>query len=302
MPNDYTTRALIDRITLKAFTSTASSLSEQQILDLANDSLRSYLVPLASTLREEWWVFKDNISLTTDADGRITLPDSVASTLRTVAWNNNSVITPLTRIEPEAAFAYLNSTGNTPVGFELRGYTLRILPPAPGIQLKLTAMRRPAQMVLTEDAGEVESSAGPVLTLESVPVAWQEETPDEVDLISGTSPFSQVESCLVTSLVGNDLTLTSTPATMPASAWVSDLDTSPFANIPIELYPLLEQDVITTLYQGLGDKRLKGASERKAELEAMVKRTMAPRTSGNARPILNPSAPGMNGWGFWGRR
>lgn len=301
MENDYTTQALIDRVTLKAYTAESSSLSPQQIINLANDSLRSYLVPLTQTLREEWWVGKRDIVLTTDARGEVTVPDSVASTLRTVAWNNAGIITPLTRIEPEAAFAYLSQSGNLPVGFELRGYTLKVLPVVPGIALHLTAMLRPPQMVLTAEAAEVVSDAGAALTLEDVPMAWQSEAPTEVDLISGVSPFSKLDTYDVASLntVTKVLTLTVTPV-LADETWVADVGGSPFANVPIELYPLLEIDVVASLFQALGDKRLKGIMERKKELEDFASRTMAPRTSGNARPIVNPSAPGMaRGWGWY---
>lgn len=304
--NDYTTQALVDRVTLKAFTSSSSSLTPQQILDLANDSLRSYLVPLSNTLREEWWVGKSDIVLVTDSDGSVTLPDSVASTLRTVAWNNNSILTPLTRVEPENSFLYLPVQGGLPVGFELRGYTLIVLPKVPGISLHLTAMLRPPQMVLPADAAQVASQVGPAFTLESVPLEWQETTPDSVDLISGASPFSRVDTFDVLSLNSTTkvLTLTETPSTVPSEAWFADVDASPFANIPVELYPLLELDVVCTLFQGLGDKRLKGVLDRKKELEGFAKRTMGPRTTGNARPIVNANAPGMRGYGGWwgGRR
>ncbi len=300
MTNDYTVSRLIARIVLKAFTSTSRSLTDQEIVDLANDSLRSYLVPVTQTLREEWWIGKTDIVLTTDANGAVTVPDSVASTLRTVSWNNAGILTPLTRIEPELSFQYLSMQGSLPLGFELRGYTLIVLPKVPGISLHLTAMIRPPQMVLNDDAAEVASDAGPALTLESVPLAWQTTAPTEVDLISGTSPFSTLATYSVASLVvpTKVLTLVGTPV-LADETWVADVGASPFPNVPIELFPLLEQDVITTLFQAIGDKRLKGMQDRKKELEDFAKRTLGPRTSGNARPIVNQSAPGMRG--AWGR-
>jgi hypothetical protein len=300
--NDYTTDAMVERITLKAYVSQSTSLTPQQILDLANDSLRSYVVPLASTLREEWWVGKSDIVRTSAADGSVTVPDSVASTLRTVAWNNAGILTPLSRVEPESSFQYLPAASTLPLGFELRGYTLFLMPPTPGIEVHLTAMLRPPQMVLGQNAAKVASQTGPALTLVTVPLEWQETTPTQVDVVSGVSPFSRVDTFGVVSLVGKVLTLSSTP-TISGEAWVSDVDTSPFANVPIELYPLLELDVVATLFQGLGDKRLKGILDRKKELESFAKRTMGPRTSGNARPIVNGSAPGMRSmYGWWPRR
>jgi hypothetical protein len=122
-----------------------------------------------------------------------------------------------------------------------------------------------------------------------------------VDLISGGSPFSKVDTYDVLSLASDVLTLTEDPGAT-AGQYVSDVDTSPFANIPVELYPLLEQDVIVQLFTGLGDKRLPAAMARRDSLEKMAKSTMASRTQGNSRPIVNGSAPGMRSWAYWGRR
>lgn len=305
MANDYNSDALLKRVKLKAFASVNGSLSDQDLINLCNDSLRSYVVPLMKTLREEFWVGKTDIVLTTDSTGAVTLPDSVASTIRTVAWLNGGYQTPLSRIEPENAFQFLQQAGNTPVGYELRGYTLIVLPKAPGVQVYLTAMLRPPQLVLTANASLVASSAGNVLTLTTpVPLEWQSALPASLDLISGASPFTTIGTFGVTSLVGAVLTLSSNP-TLAAGAevWVSDVGTSPFANVAVELYPLLEQDVIVQLFSGLGDKRLQAATARRDSLEKMAKSTMAARTQGSARPIINPNAPGMNGlYGVWPRR
>lgn len=305
MANDYTSAALIARVKLKAFASTSGSLSDQELIDLINDSLRSYVVPLMKTLREEFWVGKTDIILTTDASGNITLPDSVASTIRTVAWLNGNYQCPLSRIEPENAYQYLQQTGNTPCGYELRGYTLKVLPQAPGIQVYLTAMLRPSQLVLTSAASLVATASGQVLTLTApVPLEWQSATPASVDLVSGAGPFSPIGTFAVTSLVGTVLTLATNPALAAGTeVWVSDVGTSPFANVAPELYPLLEQDVIVQLFSGLGDKRLQAATARRDSLEKMAKSTMAARTQGSSRPIINPNAPGMNGlYGVWPRR
>jgi hypothetical protein len=173
--------------------------------------------------------------------------------------------------------------------------------------LYLSAMLRPPQMVLNDNAGEVESNVTTALTLDEVPLAWQEVggTPDEVDLISARSPFSRVETLEVVSLVGNVLTVaavsTTAQAAIDAGAWVADVDCSPFANVPVELYPLLEQDIICVVFAAVGDKRLKGAQDRKQELEGAAKRIMSPRASGNARAIVNSAAPGMRNGGYGGR-
>ena len=296
----HTASSAISRIVLKAWTSTARGLSDSQLLELLNDSLRSYVVPFTKTLRDEWWVSED-IELTTDSDGKVAIPNSVASTLRTVAWNNSGILCPLPRIEPESSFGYQpSSSSGNPAGFMLRGYSLEILPRCASVPLVLTVMKRPHDMVLDGDAGEIASHASLALTLEDVPLAWQSSAPTAVDLISNESPFSPIaEDVTVSSLAGSVLTLSGISASLVEDGfWVADVGETPFPNIPIELHPLLEQHVIVTMFAGLGDKRLDAAGDLLKKYEADLRRTMSPRTQGSSRPLLNPTAPGMRS-GFW---
>lgn len=293
----YDTAGLLKRIKLKAYTSASSSLSDSDILDLANDSLRDYLVPITKTLREEYWVCPDDIVIQTDSNGGFQVPDTVSSTIRTIAWDNAGILTPLTRIEPELSFQYLPLNGALPMGFELRGYRIQILPRVPNVSIHITAMIRPPEMVQTQDAAQVVSAAGAVLTLKApVPLEWQSSTPASVDLVSSVSPFSTIATYDVSSLSGTTLTLTEAPPSV-SGTWVSNVGTSPFPNIPIELHALLQQDVIVQLFgTGIGDKRFAGAQKRKDELEDLARRTMSPRTQGNTRAIVNYAAPGMRNW------
>jgi hypothetical protein len=220
---------------------------------------------------------------------------------------NNGQPTPLVRIEPENAYMYQGQNGSSiPYGYQLKGYYLQILPTNVGsITVRIDFMERPPTMVLEEDAAEVQFAAGPVLNLSSVPLAWQSVAPNSVDIISGESPFMTIGTFSVVSLVGFNLTLSTTP-TMPTGTsitdcWVSDAGTSPFPGIPIELHPLLQRSTITEYYAGVGDKRLEGSVKLQVKLENELRATLAPRTQGSARPVVNRSGPGMRGYsGRWG--
>lgn len=299
----YTASDTIARVKLKAWASTSGSLSDEQLCDLCNDSLRSYVVPFLKAVRDEWFV-SGSESVTPDANGRIAIPNSVASTIRTIWWNNNNQFIPLVRIEPENAPAYLGqNSGTQPYGYMLKGYEIQLLPHNVGsVTVRIDFMERPATMVLEEEAGHIASHVGLALTLSDTPLAWQEETPATVDLISSESPFRTVASdATVVSLVGDVLTLSGIDTALVEDGfWVADVGCNPFPNVPIEFHPLLQQDVITTLYQGLGDKRLQGATQKLMKLDADLRTTMAPRTQGSARPIVNRSGPGMRiaRWGW----
>lgn len=299
----YTASDAIARVKLKAWTSSSSSLTDPELVELLDDSLRSYVVPFLKAVRDEWFVSGSEDVVV--SNGAIPMPNSVASTIRTIAWMNNGQPVPLTRVEPENAFALQGqNAGTQPYGYMLKGYEVAILPANVGaVTVRLSFMERPPAMVLEEDAGEIESHASLALTLTDTPLAWQATAPTAVDLISSESPFSVVASDVeVVSLASDVLTLTGISAALVEDGfWVADVGSSPFPNLPIEFHPLLQQDVITTLWQGLGDKRLKGAEEKLAKLESMLRKTLAPRTQGSARPIVNRSAPGMNAFGRWGR-
>ncbi len=287
--------------------STSGSLSDAQLIDLLDDSLRSYIVPFLKQVRDEWFV-SGTESVQLGSDAKLVIPNSVASTIRAIWWMNNNQPTPLTRIEPENAFLYEGQNASSiPYGYVIRGYELQILPINVGsVTIRLDFMERPSAMVLEEDASVITSSVGATLTLDAVPLAWQTTAPATVDIIGGDSPFLKIGTYGVSSLVGSTLTLDETPVaptglTPTSASWVADEGCSPFPNIPIELHPLLQQDVITTLYIGLGDKRLDGSTKKQKMLEENLRRTVTPRGQGNARPIVNKNSVGMRGLRVWGR-
>lgn len=296
----YTASAAIARIKQKAFVSTAGSLADPEVLGWVNDALRSFIVPFLKKVRDEWFVSgTEDVQL--DANARLPLPNSVASTIRTICWMNNGQPVPLTRIEPEHAYAYQGqNAGSQPYGFMLKAYEIQILPVNVGsVTVRLDFMERPAEMVLEDQAGLIDSHAGLVLTLADVPLAWQEEAPATVDLVSNESPFKTVaEDVAVNSLSGATLELSGISSSLIEDGfWATGPGTNPYPNVPIEFHPLLQRSVITEIYAGTGDKRLDGSMKLQEKLEADLKTTMAPRTQGSARPIVNRNAPGMRSIG-----
>jgi len=298
----YTATDSIARVKLKGFVSTSGSLSDAEVLDELNDALRSDVVPFLKAVRDEWFV--SGTEDITVVNGRIPMPNSVASTIRRIVWLNNGIETPLARVEPENAFAYLNNNGGSvPCGYMLKAYEIVILPTNVGsVQVRVDFMERPAEMVQEQDAGLIDSHVSLALTLDSVPLAWQSAAPDAVDLISNESPFKAVaEDVEVASLVGSVLTLTGIDASLVEDGfWVTDVGTNPYPNVPIELHPLLQQHVICVLGQSFGDARLKGWGQRLEQLEMNLRKTLTPRTQGSPRAIINRTGPGMRvRWGGW---
>lgn len=298
----YTASASIARIKSKGFVSTATTLSDAEVLEWLDDSMRSYIVPFLKKVRDEWFV-SGSEDVTPDSNARIPVPNSVASTIRTITWNNNGAPTPLVRVEPENSFLYQRANGgNQPYGYMLKAYEIQILPTNIGsVSVHIDFMERPPAMVLESDAGLISSHSGLALTLSAVPLAWQSSTPSTVDLISSESPFKTVASDVaVSSLSGSVLTLSGISSSLVEDGfWVSDPGTNPFPAVPIEFHPLLQRSVITELYSGTGDKRIDSSMKLQKKLEDELSRTMAPRTQGSARPIINKNSVGMRNFARW---
>lgn len=63
---------------------------------------------------------------------------------------------------------------------------------------------------------------------------------------------------------------------------------SPFAHIPVEGYPLLEQAVVVKVLEGLGDREGMAAAQTKlSELVQLFPDLITPRVDGNPQKIIN---------------
>ena len=302
----YTASHAISVLKIKGKVSNATSLIDQDILTLLNDSYAQYIVGFTQSLRDEWWVGVKAVYVTSDSNSTILMPPgSSGSSLRTIAWNQGgSLIIPLPRIEPENAFPYLSQgpTGS-PLGFMLTGNQITLLPPCPGIQVRLTYMYTPPEMVLEEDAAKVSVIASNVLTLASVPLEWQAATPTSVNIISALDPYTVIGVAAVTSLSGSTLTLTANPNTLSHwselsanGIWVADVGMSPFPQLPVCLQPLLQQHCLETIMEASGDPRLAGISKRKEQMASELKSSMEPRVQGTSRPLVNKMKAGFGGY------
>lgn len=306
--NGYTCDAIVAKIESDGYLSTSTSLGSQDIVNKLNESFYSYLVPLITSQSEEFFIDRKTIKVTSDQNSQITLPDSVSSSLRTVTYYNNGNPYNLTRIDPKDEVNYIGQQQTQyPYGYMLTGFTMTLLPKGGPTEVHLRVERRPSEIVLNSNAGQITAVSGSVLTLNNMPIAWQESAPTLVDVVSDNSPFSPlVTQAQVASVTGTTtLTLQNVSASdlalIVVGSWVADPDCSPYANIPKDWYLLLQLDVVCSIMQTEGDQRLKGLMQRKDEIEKRLMRTMAPRTIGSVRPIVNYSAPGMGMGRRWGR-
>jgi hypothetical protein len=88
-----------------------------------------------------------------------------------------------------------------------------------------------------------------------------------------------------------------------AGDWVSLVDTSPVAQIPQELYPLLAQTAALEISEALNNPRSGEILKRREIMKNQLMPLITPRSEGTGRVIINQNAVGyprysrFNGWG-----
>ncbi len=104
---------------------------------------------------------------------------------------------------------------------------------------KFTIYRSPNQLVLREDAAQIESINGNVITLSNRPVAWDTDT--MFDFIKGKRQFTgkgveQMDGWSINDLSGLVMTFDEVPDNLEIGDWISETGTSPIAMIPYEAH------------------------------------------------------------------
>ena len=147
--------------------------SQSDILALANDEQQSRVVPMIVALREEFFVFRETLSITA-GDFGFRIPErAIGRTLREIQYRNQTggtLVYDLPRISIEDSYRFTNLGSGTPNGFMVEGDTIRLLPtPSSDGEVILFMLRKPSNLVLTSRTAVVTAVGTNTITLSKVP-------------------------------------------------------------------------------------------------------------------------------------
>lgn len=272
---------------------------------LADNSIRSKMIPLILKHCEEFYVYPLNYSITANQVNYAIPPRAINMMLRSVqivSASNGDVRVNLERLNIEDLYAGIS--GNARVLVQKNGYYLEgnnvCLYPTP-VQtnsiLRLNYFIRPGQLVDTTTCAQVSSVnlIANTITCTSVPAAYS--TLNTFDIVKAQPGFDYTAiDQAVTSIIAGVITFTSAlPTNISAGDWICLAGTSCVVQVPVELQPLLTQYVVVRVLSAQGDdKALKAAL---AELESLEKNAgllLAPRVQGSVKRVVN--ARGINRW------
>lgn len=296
MPNQHTASYQISAFLRRGWLPASTPLTTADILAYFNEEQRLYLTALLKSVREEYLVREADHDVTIVASTpRYRIPTRcVGAALRSVRIvGASNASTPLTRIEPENSHLY-PGTG-APYGYMLRGNTIQLLPTPQGSgTLRLSYLQRLSTIVEAAACGEIATinpGAGS-LTVSAAPATFTSSV--TYDLCRGTPGFETLAIDQAATVAGTTITFTSgLPTDLAVGDFVALAGETPIPQVPLECHALLAQRVALVIADDSGSATAQGAAKKLERMEKDLQTILSQRVTGSARPVINPSGPGM---------
>ncbi len=309
---DYTTESILSSIKRRIAMPDAQNLyGSDELILFMGDEISSTIIPLVHSVQEEYWVMKVDVSLVQNQTNYTIPIRGVTNGLRLVTLldtNGNEINYPLLRPEMTASsYNWLSPySTSTLYGFYLEGDHIVMFPNSvvtnPVNTVRFRIERQPSQPCSVNDACQIVSIVGQVVTVNLIPSDWT--TSLLLDLVNGQPQFqSKGDDFAISGLdFGlNEITFTTTlPTNLAVNDWIAVQNTSPIPQIPYQMFPYLAQAVACKCLEGLADEQALQASRSIMErMKEDLLKLLQPRDTGNVKTIVNRGGLFDNGQ-FWG--
>lgn len=308
----YTVDGLVASVRNKYITPASQNLfQDADIVGLLDEEMRETIVPLILSAREDFWTLNYDQAISGAAAYTIP-PRACGGILRDVVFvdtQGNEI--EMTRLSP----AQIKST--FPFGYQLPLYTFgfylkhdQLLPypqqaiNATAYTLRMKIFRRPNNLTLSANCGQITNIVGNVITLSSFDTTWTTST--KFDIIQPTPPMftSLQDDSVITALssANSTITLQTVPAALAVGMWVCPQYMTCVPQIIYDAFPLLVRRGVCALASSLGDSQ--GAERAEKDYERTIPKFLGviqPRVQGTAKKVVNRNSPyswGTMGTGF----
>jgi hypothetical protein len=274
-------------------------LTNADILAMADEKIKSRLIPLIESFDTDFFIRKDSISLVGSQDYYDIPYRAIGRGLRDIQLldaQQNIRSLPLIALEEQNYFTMSSDIS----GFYFEGDRIKMVPKVPsnvtGMALVLYWRLAPSKLIEVSDVGTVTSVAYDVggfdeVTLQSLPsFATAGTLIDFVKKKSGSSILDFDRT--IQAVVGTTLRFTAgqVPTTLVAGDYVCPQEYSPVVNnLPDECISLLKSHTCQSILEAIGDFQ---AADRVAKMnipdeEKDFKSLMSPRIDGEPVIVIN---------------
>ncbi len=298
MAVDYTTTELLAGAKRRGMLpSTDETLSSADYLAFMSEEMQSYVAPLLISVREDYLAADYNVALTSTLTTAGTPPRAIGDKLKQVlVADAGGTYHPIREIVSGEASTFA-PTG-TPVAYYLRDSTVVFVPaPSSDTDVRLQYYRRPNRLVLPAACAVISSldvARDTITTVATIPSTIA--TTVVLDIISHAPPFkwTQIDAVATTGTTGTTINLTAAlPTGVVAGNYVCLAGESPVAQVPYELYPLLQQLTALAAQEALGDKSAEVLAKARDLMVRRALTTLTPRVEGSRTYIVNRNGPGF---------
>lgn len=263
---------------------------------LADDSIRSKLVPLILKHCEEFYVYPCNYSV---AANQTVFPiptraiNMILRSVQMVSSTDPDSRVNLDRLNIEDLYAGISGNSRFLVkksGFYIEGNNVVLYPtPRQGLDiLRLNYFIRPNQLVDVSQCAQVQSVDLNANTITCVSVPSTFSTLNTFDIVKANPGFdcTAIDQA-VTSINSGVITFASAlPSNISPGDYICLAGTSCVVQVPVELQPLLYQYVIVRILSAQGDEvALKAAVAELKSLEDNASTLLAPRVQGSVQRV-----------------
>ena len=310
---DYSSTEMISNIKIRAMVPTSQNLfSDAVIVKMITAELFADIVPLIMACREDFFVqfYDQAISGTTYA-----IPSrAIGQKLRDVCLlNSDSKEVSIPRLEPDLIKRRQSIFNGIPLmnerGFFFKDGLVTLSPDANSYgsyTLRMKYFRRPNNVCRASEAGKVTviDSVNKIVTLASMPSTWTVD--DTFDCIQGYPGFKSLGDDLTITAIDTTLfklTFASLPTGLAVGDYFAHSGFSPIAQIPYEVFNILEQRVVIKMLEDINDKEgLKNAADVYKDMVSKFQTLITPRAEGSPKRIVSTSplfGGGNNRNGWW---
>jgi hypothetical protein len=270
-----------------------NTFTAARFLSLANAQMRSKIIPLVDRVQEGYYEY--DVDTAINATGTYNIHTrAVGGKLLDLALINGDDRYPLARYYDNQLQNLDSSPGN--LGYRLKRSQIILVPYVPGgwTYLRQTILLRPPTFVAVTDAAQVTgiNTLTGVVTCSTVPSTWT--TASILDIVQAEPHFDALGIDLAISAVttGVSGSVTFSPSALPSRLavgdWVSLAGQSPVIQCPVELQPLLAQEVANICLRGQTDPTAyKMGVEEAKELKEGLMALINPRVKKEGKKLVN---------------
>lgn len=260
----YTTTELLTAIERQSFSPVnQSTFSTTDILSLADEVIKSHILPAILATREEYYISYYDHSLVSGTTAYAIPPRAVGMLAREIQYIDSAGnITNLTRVSVDRLHLISPvTTSAQPEAFYLRGDDVVVLPTpsASSGSLRIYFAVRPGDLIAAASGAVISAinTSTNIVTVSSIPSTWA--TADVFDLVQRNGSQRYLSLDLTSTLVsGSAITLPSLPSALAIGDYVSPASYSPLVQMPPDFRPVLATlvaaEMLLSMNQPSGEK------------------------------------------------